>query len=339
MIKNNKKYIFLLVFGLPILLLLILFSIFQINSKSYISEDLKERELKGYVKDILKSGNSIYENSIMHYDTKGNLKVSADVSLSMTNISYDPTSKAKQTAIYNITLHIKTKDTIADIKKVYSRNQSLINLMRKKYEKQIGLTLENKQQYYFQDKVNIEVKKTNNKNEKIKEYKINANGEIIFNQYVRYSNDSIYIFDQRNNSIHQIKYMINEDNYKIITYNNDLLSNKYIELYENGEIIRKDIFDKNNVKWSFTNYIYNNKGILSKKVIYADESKSEYEQSLLSAIFGKRKKRSSVIFEYVLDDFGNWTKKSINKNSERQTINRKIIYYNFWDFFKGKLNI
>lgn len=337
--KKNKKFIFLLIIVIPMSILFVLFVLFQINSNNYISEDLKEKNLKGYVKNIMKNGDFIVENTIMHFNSKGDLKASVNVSISTTNISFDATSKAKQTAIYNIVLYVKTKDTIIDVEKAFTKNQSLINLMRKKYEKQIDLFAEKKQRYYIKDEIYLKVAKYNNNGQITQEYKINTKGNITSNHYIKYSNDSIYTFYQKDNSVIQIKHNVNEENYELIHNRKNSLSNRYVKLYEKDKIIREDIYDRDGVKWSFTNYIYNDKGLLSKEINYNDESKSKYEQSILSAIFGERKKRSSTSFQYILDDYGNWTTKIIIKNSEHQKITRNITYYNFWDYLKNKLGV
>ncbi len=301
---------------------------------NYQSKDLKDENLKGFVKKI--TSNEVLDlstNNLQIYDIDENLIMETNTSISVGDVFSE--NKKKSLILNNYFVCRYECDTLDNSNYKYffeSKKSELLNT--------IDIDLKENEEwsdYNISESDYLLIQLT--RNDKIfKTYTVDENFNKSNYNCFSYDNEIEKKINCKTSKIIAIKKYHNDQIIESTSFSEDELNFtnfKSVNYYDNGLVIKNKIYDKDGVCWKFTNKKYdNNKNIIQSNT-FVDISKSKYQRFALDELFNPSEE-SSMKWSYIYDSNNNWIEKTtIQKDGKTKTVKRKIEYYYFIDFVKN----
>lgn len=318
------------------LLVLVFILIVYINYKNgqskYNSEDLKDKNLKGFVKKVT-SNEILLHNNLEIYNFDGDLQMWTSLAYSV-QVSYD--NSGKESLILQNYFVCRY-----EIEKLDKHNYKYFFTSKKsELQNTIDINIRENDEYENfdiseEDFLDIRLLNSNGKvfksyivNEKYDisecyDYKYDDNIEKVF-----YCGDTkpilITKYDKYGVKIEECSYYYRDKTFKID------------RIYSNGLNVKSKTYDVDNICWSFTNTKYNSNNDEVSISTFSDSEKSRF--SSIMELFTS--KDSDVKVNYVYDENNNWIEKTIfYGKDDTQTLRRKIEYFGFFDYLNNLIRI
>lgn len=329
-----KKYFRLTVshfLKLITLLVLIAILVVYINYKNeqskYHSENLRDKNLKGFVKKIT-SNEVLLQNNLELYSFNGDLQMWTSSTYSV-QVSFDNSGK-KSLILQNyfVCEHEIEKLDIKNYKYFFkSKKSELLNTI------DINIRENNEYKNFdISEEDFLDIRLLNSSGKVFKSYIVNEKYDLSECYDYKYDNNIEKMYDCGDTKpISIVKYDTFGTEKEAYSYNYSNKNFKKDYIYNNGLCVKSKTYDIDNVCWSFTNKKYNSNNDEVLVSTYNDSEKSKFS---IIELFGS--KDSSVKISYVYDEKNNWIEKTLvfAKNDTR-TSKRKIEYYGFFDYLNN----
>lgn len=323
-VSNFFKLITLLV----LITILVIYFNYKNEQSKYHSEDLKDKNLKGFVKKIT-SNEVLFENNLELYSFNGDLQMWTSSTYSV-QVSFDNSGK-KSLILQNhfVCAHEVEKLDVENYKYFFkSKKSELQNTI------DINIREDNEYENFdISEEDFLDIKLLNSSGKVFKSYIVNEKYELSECYDYKYDKNIEKLYNCGDiKPISIIKY----DNLGTKTegcsfhYNNKNFKKDYI--YNNGLNVKSKTYDVDNVCWSFTNTKYNSNNDEVSISTFNDSEKSKFSSTM--QLFTS--KDSNVKISYVYDENNNWIEKTLDfgKNDTR-TLKRKIEYFTFFDYLNN----